>query len=90
MLPDLEGFTQLLNMLEITAHYELSERLFQAFTLGKLEGKHSHVHRPVAGRRGLGVRTPPELLRVTFLNRVNPETFCGGRGRGGGGVEVTV
>ena len=34
--------------------------------------------RPVAGRGGLGVRTPPELLRVTFLNRVNPETFCGG------------
>ena len=28
---------------------------------------------------------PPELSRVTFLNRVNPETFCGGRGWGGGG-----
>ena len=34
--------------------------------------------RPIAGRGGPGVRTPPELLRVTFLNRVNPETFCGG------------
>ena len=30
---------------------------------------------------------PPELLRMTFLNRVNPETFVGGRGRD---VDVAV
>ena len=30
-----------------------------------------------------GPDPPPELLRVTFLNRVNPETFCGVGGRGG-------
>ena len=34
--------------------------------------------RPVAGRGGSGGPDPPELLRMTFLNRVNPETFSGG------------
>ena len=41
------------------------------------------IVRPVAGRGGPGVRTPPELFRVTFPNRVNPVSFFivgGGRG----------
>ena len=41
--------------------------------------------RPVAGRGGPGVRTPPEPLRVTFLNRPDPLSFFIG---GGGGKLV--
>ena len=44
------------------------------------------MHRPVAGRGGPGVRTPPEPVRVTFPNRVNPVTFFIG---GGGGLGWT-
>ena len=48
--------------------------------------------RPVAGREGPGVRTPPEPFRVTFPNRVNPVIFFiregGGLGLGRLGLEL--
>ena len=31
--------------------------------------------RPVAGQGGPGVRTPPEIFQMIFLNRVIPLTF---------------
>ena len=45
------------------------------------------IVRPVAGRGGPGVRTPPEPFRITFPNRVNPVSFLQ---RGGGKVRVRV
>ena len=46
----------------------------------------SHIarteHRPVAGRGGPGVRTPPEPFTITFPTRVNPVSFHKGGGRG--------
>ena len=45
-----------------------------------IPGTQPQTGRPVAGRGGPGVRTPPEPFRVTFPNRVNPVSFFTGGG----------
>ena len=45
--------------------------------------KNFKMSRHVAGRgRGSGGPDPSEILKVTFMNRVNLCTFCGGVGVG--------
>ena len=57
------------------------ENSFCASRNGFLRQCATHLHwQARSWPAGSGGPDPPELLRVTFLNRVNPETFCGGRG----------
>ena len=38
--------------------------------------KNFKMSRHVAGQGGSGGQDPSEILKVTFVNRVNPWTFC--------------
>ena len=57
----------------------LDVRTFER-TFGRMFGRLDVWMQARSWPGGSGGPDPPELLRVTFLNRVNPETFCGGRG----------
>jgi len=54
----------------------------QPLTLTIIVRAQLEPYRPVAGRGGPGVRTPPEPLKVTFSNRPNPSFYEKGIGLG--------